>query len=847
MPEQLSEDLAQFKTIILSLISYAMHPKLDTLIDKLTPAEKPSVRFLIKVEIKRLSKPCPYVLDFRTYFENCEPLQFQNICHYLDEISKTLFLASIEQNNGLFSINIYNEINNQAKQRHLEAKQQENIHRQNSQIQIEPVKAFNLINSNICRDQPLNAFSKCKVFTYDPLGMSRKGKDEIGLSVSILDLNPHNCVIRAPLETIDYQTKIVYLWFYDHDRKLDYYQDVVLQYTVEDFKEVQGNTNTHYRLKLNKVSDSKMIGHLADLLNKINLVVNELRQNQVQPLVDSIYAKSHEQFLLTNTHDIAMVCAPYKTGWRPSGGLQTKSNQALWDFFSAQGNNDPLTRLFCNDTIQTAFNQQQTFDQYAYVLRHSYQKDDQQSEKTQFIVMWQAQLENNTAAEKFLAKHILNGNYRYIRLRMQPIDALSDAYNPSAVPSHVNPAMALLNRTLGKQVTNILKASNYSVILSDVSEINSVLALSKCLGVKEKLQSTDSEIKCPNKFKLPALQRKSPLEVVRVEENDFRAEDRFDAKINVTITRCGTAACDIKAVTNNISTKGLALKLNKTLQYKAGVELKLTLEIPYKGKIVTLPNQVYQLIGGHDQKNLRLVISTSESRHAASWMLREYIYQNMDTLQPTGFSGQQTYGLERALRNIYARNHTNVPFFIHQDKRQWYIDSVALNENSVIQSLALGDVVADEMLINLIQQEKFRNYCLSVINKVDKKNPVEVFYILTLPRNSKGNTKQAFWFNDLKQLQQAGRLLEVVEKIRVLGTPTILRVQLSKPHRIMDKYFRDELQYLSQISGRKAEELVTSMEHVSGIGEITDATEQMLALIDTYIAVKEPVKLANVG
>lgn len=58
MPEQLSNELVPSKTIILSLASYAMHPKLDTLIEKFTPTEKPSTRFLIKVEIKRLSKPC---------------------------------------------------------------------------------------------------------------------------------------------------------------------------------------------------------------------------------------------------------------------------------------------------------------------------------------------------------------------------------------------------------------------------------------------------------------------------------------------------------------------------------------------------------------------------------------------------------------------------------------------------------------------------------------------------------------------------------------------------------------------------------------------------------------------
>jgi len=849
MSEQLDEKLTPFKTIIYSLVSYAMHPKLDTLIEKLTPDERPALRFLIKVEIKRLSKPCPYTLDFRSYFEECEPVQHLNICHYLDEISKTLFLESIEQNNGLFSLNIYNEINDHAKQRHLEAEKQRSDNKVHTKIDIEPVKTFNLINNNICYDQPLNIFSRCKVFTYDPLGMSRKGKLDIGISATVLDLNPQNCVLKTPFGRLTDDTKIIYLWFYDHDNQLDFYDDIVLQYDIEERKSIQEETYTHYRLKLNKVSDTNMVKLFTDLLMKITSVQKELLKNQIQPLSDSIFAKSHEQFLLNTTQDIPLLCAPYQSGWRPTCGLQTSSNTALWAFFSSQSHNDPLTRLFCSENIQQALKAGENFSQYAYVLRHNYQIKiaDKLVEKEQFIVIWQEQLQHNEAAVQLLKEFILNGDYRYVHLQFKKINALSDAYNPSAVPSHVNPAMALLNRPLTEQSASLLKASNYFALLADVSEINTILALDKRVASKERLYSTDAPISCDKVFQLPQLQRKSPMEVVRVEENDFRAEDRFDLELKINVTRCGKVACNIEGKTQNISTQGLSVILSKELKYNAGENIVLTLEIPYKNKLVTLTKQGYQIIGGSNAKHLRLLINTTQTRHAASWMLREYIYQHMDSLKPSGFSAKQTYGLESALRNIVAKNHSSIPFFIQQDKRQWFINSVAINKNNSITSLALEDKNADKVLINLIEQEKFRDYCLSVINKIDKKSPVEVFYILTLPRNPKSAEKQAFWFNDIKQLQQAGHLNEVLEKITLLGKPTILRVKLAKPHRIMDKYFYDELNYLGQISARKAQELSSTIEQVAGIGEITDHTEQMLALIERWLKATVPLKLADVS
>jgi len=845
MPEQLSKELVPFKTIILSLASYAMHPKLDLLIEKLTPTEKPSTRFLIKVEIKRLSKPCPYVIDLRNYFTECKPVQYQHLCHYLDEISKTLFLESVEKNNGLFTMNIYNEINEDAKQRHLKLVKQTRKNEPSSQIKAQQVKSFSLINENICNDKQLKVFSNCKVFTYDPIGMSRQSKEEIGHSVTVHDLNPQYCVIKAPLETIDNQSKVIYLWLYNHDRQLEFHQDIILKYTIEDFKAAQSNSFTHYRLKLHITSNAKMTGYLTDLLNSINQTANDLLAKQIKPLVDSVYAKSHEQFVMNNTQDIVMVCAPYKTGWRPTSGLQTPSNSALWDFFSSAENTDPLARLFCDSSLQSALDNNHEFDQYAYVLRHNYQENG--INKDQFIILWQQQLIDDLEAQKYFKNHVLNGNYRYIRFSFKQIDAMSDAYNPCAVPSYTSPDIAMLNRALGKQVSDKLKASNYLAILSDVTEINVILGLSKLFKVKEKLRSTDAPLKCPVSYALPLLQRRSPMEVVTSEGIDLRSEDRFDIEFAVTITRCGNQSCTVSGFTENISIQGLSIKLGKSFPYLSGEEVELSIAIPHKAKTVTLTQQKYKIIAGKDPLNLHLCISANEARHAASWMIRAYIYQNMDTLKPSGFEEDQTYGFEKALRNIYAKNHSTIPFFINKNKQKYFINSLATSKNSAIKSLVFESENSAETLVNLVQQEKFSNYCLSLIKQIDESQSTKSFYLLILPRNTSSNSKQAFWFNDINQLQQSGKLAEVINKIRSLGEPSILRVQLAKSHQIMDKYFREELQYLAQISSQKADELVNTIEQVSAIGEISDHTEQMLELIDHWILKKEPLKLANVG
>lgn len=837
MATQLSEDLTQFKTIILSLISYATHPKLDTLIEKLTPQLVTSKRFLIRMEIKRLAKPCALVVDFRPYFDHCEPVQHQNICHYLDEISKTLFLDSIKRDNGLFSIHVYDDLNEKAKKRHRALVNNQNSAKTRSKIPVDEIQQINLVNSLFFNEPQVSGKSKCRLFSYDPLGMSTKGKLEVGIEVTVIDINENSCVIKTPLQAMYTPKEIIFLWFYQHDSSLDFEEEIVLEYNIKVHKKTQSGQKNHYLLTLSQASNHKMLSALSALLAKKLQLSTQSQSKHIQPLIASINSKCHEQFLLSNTVDIPMLCAEYQTGWRPSSSLKTPSNLELWQFFSDENGHDPLARLFCNMDIQNAINTPAGFDDYAYVLKHKIEDSTHTNiqYKYQFIILWQSELEYDKTAYSLLIKHILNGNYKYIRLRVLPVNAHQDAYIPSALPNYVNSAMALLNRPHNKETSTLLKASTQLAILSDVTELNDVLALPNALAVKINEHISNKPLKCPVKYSLPKLPRKSAMMVVSINNRDLRREDRFEHEISLTLTYCNKQHVNITGVTKNISTRGLLITLDKPIKLKPGANILLKMDIPYRGKILTIPNQAYLLLNSQDDCNLRLEINGPESKHAACQALHEFIYQNMDDLSHSGYERDSLYGLQKAMRNIYANNHLSVPFFIHQDKRQWHIGSVAMNQHTKIQHFNDEDITMQHLLLKMTEQEQFRNYCLSLLNKINSENPVEIFYILTLPRKLQQSEQYNFWFSDIRQLQKKGRLTEVFGKIRHLKNPTILRIQLSKPDRIMDKYFREELNYLEQISSPSAEELRSSMALITGIGEITDHTEQVLQLFDNFI------------
>ena len=844
MHNELSADLAPFKGIILSLVSYANHHKLDTLIEKLTPNVKHAVRFLIKMEIKRIAKPCTLVMDFRSMFSHCEPVQHNEQCHYLDKTSKKAFLQSIKQNQDNFCVYMYNELTEQAKHRYQAKQAQRNDETQSvkSSLNVAVANAINLSNQNYFHEEPESFHSQYKVFTYDPLGMSDNGKRSIGITVTLTELTLNQCVLKSAINIPDIVNDELFLWFYQHDERLEFEPEITLAYKV--IKQEQQQGHYIYQLSLANQNTNDMLSLLSRLQQQKHIANEPYRQKQVEPLIDSVMAKSHEQFLTSRINDIPLMCAKFTSGWRPDSGLYTQANKQLWQFFTHDDDLAPFSRLFGYDKIQQALENNQSFDDYAYILKHQY------ADKTQFLVIWQQQLEQDNKARKLLQKHFLNGDYRYIRLTINTVNALEDAYLPSAVASSMSSAMAFMNRPLCKATAKSLKAYNHLAVIADITELNNTLSIAEQLKVKEQPLHEVAAIKCSKEFVMPRLQHKSQMKKIRLDLNDARREERFDLTLDVVVTRYGSQPCKIKGKTNNISSRGLSINLTEPLKYKAGENIALTLRVPddicQPEKLISLDNQAYQLLGGGDTQ-LRLVINGLERKHQACQYLRKLIFHHLDDLKLSGAKPNEIYGMSKALRNIYAKNHLSVPFFIHQDKRQWYINSFALSDNSQFPSLGNGDACAQEMLIKLINQEKFRDYCLLKLNKIAKKEDFNVFYMVTVPHDNNQDSDKLFWLGDLEQLQQSGKLNDIMKKIYSLGRPTVLRVQISKPQGIFAKGFIDELHYLRKISPNNANELIQTIEQVSGIGEVTDHTEQVLALYNSYFAKKSQQSLAKVS
>lgn len=816
MKELIPENLLEFKFIIISLVAYASHPKLDYLINQLTlPLEKSvnqDTQLLIKMEIRRLATPCQRVMDFRIMFELCEEVSHNDISHYLDETSKKLFLENVDMHDGQYNLAIYNIILDQARARHRGLRQEKKNKRASAAI--DQVCSFSLVNNNIYDLELPEYSSKCKVFTYDPLGMSLSGKMDIGLAGQLTSLEKKTITLNSPNKIIADQSQVAYIWLYDHHPALGITEEIVLECKVLDMKQSNLGQQNFYQLSISPDSHAKMQRLLSDLLLSRQKLYKREEEQHVQPLTDSIIAKSSEQFLLSCSDELALLCQKPQTAWQAVCGLQNDNNQAIWDFFASQEDNY-LTRVLANPEIQLMLDKNQKDESYVYVLKQA------TDEGYEFAAIWQHQL-SEPSTRGFLEKSAIRNHFRQFKVSIIPVDAAQDGYQPAAIPSYVSPEIEICNQALPKETNDFLANRSVLIVLTDVTD------LYQLLGDQQQQETQAERVKIPLSLRLPAWRNKSAIEVIQTHISELRSQDRFDHSLAIHISRIGDIKCNLDCTTNNISSRGLSIALPDKIKIKPGEIIKLGLTIPYKNKNIILEDQGYQVVSATDQNSIRLIISGIEKKHLASKSIREFIYRNRDMLRVSGLNKNQTHGLQHALRSIYARNHISVPFFIHQDKRQWYIDSVALNRPDQLPSFSNNNEKENQTIINMLGQEKFRSICLAELNK---NKASEAIYMLVFPRSKKEDDGQQFWFRDLAQLIKANTFNFFTNKINSLGQPSIFRIKLHQSKPIMDKYYRTELDHLKQIASDQAAQLEKNINKVVGVGEITDHTQQVLSLL----------------
>jgi hypothetical protein len=825
MSSIISEHLQRFQKQILSLVPYASNDRLEYLVQKLLPEENSSRHLAVKNEIKKLAQQSTKSIDLRLLFSDCETVEYNKVTHYLDRAAKELFNQKLVEYQNLFTIAIYHEVYEDAQKRAAYKSRSGNGiegSSEFSEFKIDKTEPKPLVNKNRIINELKKLNSSCKVFINPIMGMTSEGKKEVGITANIEKMNNQKVVIQVSHELINVKTHKVYLWLYDHHKEIYFTEELELGFLIIDSQKSSINNTFEYLLKFSSpLTDKQMRILFAHYLRQKKLAIIGPTERFVEPLFDSITSKGYEQLYLNKTHDIPLLCYKNNNTWHAKIAMKTSGNEELWRFFSDEKQSFHLPVLLGHKDIQHALNERSTVDKYALILKSSYQ------ETLAYALIWYDDFVNDRGVKTVFNHYFKNGLFRVIKISSSFINAAEDAYVPSALPCHVHPKMAVLNRATPKAALDMISDCDHMITVSDITSLYETIH-HPTLG-----ELTELEELLPKRYQLSAVDDLSETEIVTAENDDSRNEDRFVLSFKMAVTRSNNVVTRIPGKTKNISIQGLLVNLAKETKFRAGEEIEIELSVPLNEEERTFKKQKYIVLGYDNHGAVRLLMNAIESKHLACRAIRKYIYQHIDEIEACGKRGSRIYGLQKAMRNIYAHNHFSIPFYLKATKHQQYINAASFSGNSALKHLVYKNDNSEEIILNLLSNQKFRASCLSIIAVLEyQKLSARAFYILVLPKEKNENEDYSFWYRDLSVLKKSSQLKEYTNKISNIGKPAILKVELKKSNKVRNMYYRDEINYLKSLDKDLAHDLEIQLENTIGIGEVTDLTDIAIEMIN---------------
>jgi hypothetical protein len=501
--------------------------------------------------------------------------------HYLDPEGKECFYKKLKEYHNIYTIGLSLEVYKDAEER---AKKNTLIDdeafadkpekkKQFSEFKIEKTEPQPLVSKNRIIQEAKKLNSSCKVFINPILGMTSVGKKEVGITSSIEKMNNRKVVIQTASEI---KANKIYLWLYDHHQEINFSEELELGFEVIDSQKYSNNKFEYLLQYSSPLTDKQMRVLFGHYLKQKRLATIGPTERFVSPLSDSITSKGYEQLYLNKTHDIPLLCFNHNDVWYAKVAMKTSGNDELWHFFSDDNQQFKLPVILGHPDIQQALHDRNNIEQYAFILKSTH------NQAVCYSILWYDDYVSKKSVKAIFNKYFKRGHFRVVKISSSNVNSVEDAYVPSALPSHVHPKMAVLNRQPPKAALDIINDCNNMITISDITSLYETIYH----NVSDEVFAIDNLL--PERYQLTLLKSQADIEIVTAENNDARSEDRFSLSFEMAITRSNNLVTRINGFTKNISIQGLLVILDEETKFRPGEEIEIELSVPFTEKVRVL-------------------------------------------------------------------------------------------------------------------------------------------------------------------------------------------------------------------------------------------------------------------
>lgn len=793
-------ELSEYTDVIKKLSQLYNDPDFNTLFDNLTVGESKSNRFLIKMEVNRISAPTRRILDFRDHNEK-EVMRFEykGITHHLSASEITVFKKLLEQHRGHYTLGIYEDI--------LAFHQAErNKPRDEREIVVDDTLDIYAADAI---DYGTYFVRSEERMHYSTMVRVRFGDDTDTMDLMTSDVSTSGLRIKVDKHMsfkIGSEVGINFVGL-----RQEFANNFLRDFFGYTLMGIDQESKFNY-LRLKRNSEHS---ELNIFINKLIVANKHKYKVNVRYQEENIVVKGYEQFFLPRMSGLPLYITESNHAVL-SHVLLNENNRNVYDYWSNEESKSQLEACFQTEWMQAILASEEAVETYIYSFYYS------QNGRLFFYAVSLAQLEATGLKGLFLSFASQRPNFRVFKLVMHNggFDKQKHLIDVKNYKQHIQPFLM-----------NELEAISRVGLLQDIT--NEAVLEDYKLNPQE-----GADFNLLHQFRLPAAQQSALLSQFKFVQ--LRKEARFSYKTAIVVSSFEQT---IKGWSNDFSTEGLQIELevpmNVVLGQRIYVELPSLQKIAKNQVLVNLP---YAVVGFNQARTiLHLHISGSKDDHPARQFFRLLINSNKDKLRSTP-EPRQAPGVTSVLRNIYCQYLSTTPLYVHKVNKHYVLDKVGISQYKTTLTPLLAKYGTPESPYStypLLGDEDVKAAVESTLEHLSPTHrpSMHILYVGVAHSECKLNImdKTVVKAKFEHDFADASERKLFVENALKSGEFFAIQIMMSRTGRPDMEFIAKELNYVNHYASHRAQKLEEALWSVQGVADLIDVTPELLFRLDLQV------------
>ena len=778
-------DAEKTHPLLEQLLPLLEEPDFDNIFSRLTQGESNNTRFLLKMELKRLSTPCVRSIDLRAR-HSAIPFAHSGIQHFMTQEDIEVFHAALTTYHGKYTLGVYEAVMSAQKERLKHDSQQEGDPQHDPhRFEIDSIQFASYYHR---REERMHFSSPVLLRLGEVAAIQAKTSD--------ISLGGLRLLMTEPVAfEVGDLCQVTFTGLQKESPAAVIDEPVYYQIMGEELRD-----NRFWLKLLRADSDPELDRYLHNFIE-----INKLRYRiSIDYLLSSVEVKGYEQYYLPRLTGLPLFFSksPAPTLLHV---LKSENNQAVLEYWRDERNVDRLAGLFNPLRMERLLAQPQNHKQcWIYSFTHTVRSH------IYFFSATSEELENSGLRDLFFTVGAKRPSWRVFKLDLEAIQlnqqGLKSLINIEDLPpAHV---------TSVEQHLDLLGYVGQLTVIDDDAHRQDYLTDALADYKANQLHMFAHELEVPE------------FELELLHYVQLRKERRYMHKTAVAVKN---GSQTLVGWTRDISTQGLQIELEQPMAGSDGDVIRLTLpKLQALTRDMKLNDLPYKVVHANPARTvLNLSIFGDAETHIGRRFFQRLIDSNPDKLK-LARELRRLSGMSRALRNLYTYHLFNTPLYLSKNKPNRLGMLGAIDKPRPLQSL-LSDSAIDKPfnMLPLFQGELLKRILLIPLRQLHRNDAprlCEVF--ISRQHDRQGNLCYDSRLESDFPSTEAKR--QFVRQARQQGRFYSVRLHLSRTGRPDIDFIAGELDYVAKYAIHKARQLEDSLWSIIGICDMMDTTPATL-------------------